>query len=66
MYIDGEQFESNKITFYKFISSLIKMLLSKLLMKKKKYLIYKYRVLGLINAYKKKSSWLRPCHINDI
>ena len=55
-----------KITFYKFISSLIKMLLSKLLIKKKKYLIYKYRVLGLINAYKKKSSWLRPCHINNI
>ena len=59
-------FAAYKITFYKFISSLIKMLLSKLLIKKKKYLIYKYRVLGLINAYKKKSSWLRPCHINDI
>ena len=59
-------FAAYKITFYKFISSLIKMLLSKLLMKKKKYLIYKYRLLGLINAYEKKSSWLRPCHINNI
>jgi len=59
-------FAAYKTTFYKFISSLIKMLLSKLLMKKKKYMIHKYRVLGLINAYKKNSSWLRPCHINNI
>jgi GT2 family glycosyltransferase len=54
-----------KITFYKFISSLIKMLLSILLMKKKKYLIHKYRMLGLINAYKGKASWFRPFEAND-
>jgi GT2 family glycosyltransferase len=49
-----------KITLYKFISSLIKMLIAMLLFKKKKYLIYKYRLLGLINAYRGKNSWLRP------
>jgi N-acetylglucosaminyl-diphospho-decaprenol L-rhamnosyltransferase len=49
-----------KITLYKFISSLIKMLMAMLLLKKKKYLIYKYRLLGLINAYRGKNSWLRP------
>ena len=58
-------FAAYKITFYKFISSLIKMLLSKLLIKKKKYLIYKYRVLGLINAYKGRASWFRPFEEND-
>ena len=49
-----------KITLYKFISSLIKMLMAMLLFKKKKYLIHKYRLLGLINAYRGKNSWLRP------
>jgi GT2 family glycosyltransferase len=58
-------FAAYKITLYKFISSLIKMLLSILLMKKKKYLIHKYRMLGLINAYKGKASWLRPFEAND-
>jgi len=58
-------FYAYKITLYKFISSLLKILLSILLMKKKKYLIHKYRLLGLINAYKKKDSWLRPDHINN-
>ena len=58
-------FAAYKITFYKFISSLIKMLLSKLLMKKKKYMIHKYRVLGLINAYKGRASWFRPFEEND-
>jgi GT2 family glycosyltransferase len=58
-------FYAYKITLYKFISSLLKILLSILLMKKKKYLIHKYRLLGLINAYKNKDSWLRPDHINN-
>ena len=49
-----------KITLYKFISSLIKMLTAILLLKKEKYLIHRYRLLGLINAYKGKNSWLRP------
>ena len=54
-----------KITLYKFISSLIKMLLSIILIQKKKYLIHKYRLLGLINAYQGKSSWLRPDKIKN-
>ena len=49
-----------KITLYKFMSSLIKMIIALLLLKKKNYLIYKYRLLGLINAYRGKNSWLRP------
>ena len=49
-----------KITLYKFTSSLIKILIAMLLFKKKKYLIYKYRLSGLINAYRGKNSWLRP------
>ena len=49
-----------KITLYKFTSSLIKILMAMLLFKKKKYLIYKYRLSGLINAYRGKNSWLRP------
>ena len=59
-------FSAYKITLYKFISSLLKILLSIIFMKKKKYLIHKYRLLGLINAYKKKDSWLRPDHISNI
>ena len=59
-------FIAYKITLYKFISSFTKMMLSILLIQKKKYLIYKYRLLGLINAYLGKSSWLRPHHINNI
>ena len=59
-------FIAYKITLYKFISSFTKMMLSILLIKKKEYLIYKYRLLGLINAYLGKSSWLRPHHINNI
>ena len=58
-------FSAYKITLYKFISSLLKILLSIILMKKKKYLIHKYRLLGLINVFKKKDSWLRPDHISD-
>jgi GT2 family glycosyltransferase len=58
-------FSAYKITLYKFISSLLKLLLSILLMQKKKYLVHKYRLLGLINVYKKKDSWLRPDHISN-
>ena len=58
-------FNAYKITLYKFISSLIKILLSIMLIQKKKYLIHKYRLLGLINAYQGKSSWLRPDKIKN-
>ena len=58
-------FSAYKITLYKFISSLLKMLVSIILIQKKKYLIHKYRVLGLINAYQGKNSWLRPDQIKN-
>jgi GT2 family glycosyltransferase len=58
-------FSAYKITLYKFISSLLKMLVSIILIQKKKYLINKYRVLGLINAYQGKNSWLRPDQIKN-
>ena len=49
-----------KVTFFKFVSSLFKMLLSALFFRKKKVLIYYYRLLGLGNAYCGKLSWYRP------
>jgi GT2 family glycosyltransferase len=49
-----------KATFFKFVSSLFKMLLSALFLRKKKVLIYYYRLLGLGNAYCGKLSWYRP------
>ena len=53
-------FVAYKITLYKFISSIFKILLSILIFNKKMYLIHKYRLKGLINAYRGKTSWLRP------
>jgi N-acetylglucosaminyl-diphospho-decaprenol L-rhamnosyltransferase len=49
-----------KATIYKFISSIFKLLLNALFFKKKKILIYYFRLLGLSNAYCGKSSWYRP------
>jgi len=49
-----------KATIYKFISSTFKLLLNALFLKKKKVLIYYFRLLGLSNAYCGKSSWYRP------
>jgi GT2 family glycosyltransferase len=49
-----------KATIYKFISSTFKLLLNALFLKKKKALIYYFRLLGLSNAYCGKSSWYRP------
>ena len=65
-YLDYNYFESEyyKITLYKFISSLIKMIIAILFLKKEKYLIHRYRLLGLINAYQGKNSWLRPSYLN--
>lgn len=49
-----------KITIIRFFSSLIKMIYSFLLFRKKIFLINKFRLLGLINAYLGKPSFLRP------
>jgi N-acetylglucosaminyl-diphospho-decaprenol L-rhamnosyltransferase len=53
-----------KVTIPKFLSSIYKSLIGLIFFKKKKYLTYKYRVMGLIAAYRGKSSWIRPQHTN--
>ena len=52
-----------KVTLRNFFLSIFKLFLYKIIFRKKKYLIYKYRLLGLINSYLGKDSWLRPHHI---
>ena len=49
-----------KITLFKFFSSIIKIFFYWMFFKKKLFLINKFRMLGLINAYLGKSSSLRP------
>ena len=49
-----------KVTIYKFISAIFKLLINAIFLKEKKVLIYYFRLLGLINAYCGKSSWYRP------
>jgi GT2 family glycosyltransferase len=49
-----------KVTIYKFISAIFKLLINVIFLRKKKVLIYYFRLLGLINAYFRKSSWYRP------
>ena len=54
-----------RATISKFFSSLIKLLIGLFFFKKKIYLLNKYRLLGLINSYLKKTSWLRPDDIKN-
>ena len=49
-----------KVTIYKFISAIFKLLINAIFLKEKKVLIYYFRLSGLINAYCRKSSWHRP------
>jgi GT2 family glycosyltransferase len=49
-----------KVTIYKFISAIFKLLINAIFLKEKKVLIYYFRLSGLINAYCGKSSWYRP------
>jgi N-acetylglucosaminyl-diphospho-decaprenol L-rhamnosyltransferase len=49
-----------KATVYRILLSLIKITLSAIFMRKKSFLIHKYRINGSLNAYLGKSSWLRP------
>lgn len=53
-----------KVTIPKFFSSITKLFIALILFNKKKSLIYFYRLSGLLNAFFKRSSWLRPD--NDI
>jgi GT2 family glycosyltransferase len=54
------RFAAYKATIYRLFLSVIKITLSAILMRKKSFLVHKYRINGLINAYSGKSSWLRP------
>ena len=49
-----------KVTFLKFISSVIKLFIALILFNKKNILIYYYRINGLFNAFLKRPAWLRP------
>jgi GT2 family glycosyltransferase len=49
-----------RVTIVKFISSVIKLLFALILFNKKFFLIYYFRLSGLLNAFFKKSAWLRP------
>ncbi len=53
-----------KVTIPKFLSSIYKSLIGLIFFRKEKYLTYKYRVLGLIAAYRGKGSWIRPQDTN--
>jgi len=58
-------FSAYRATLGKFFSSLAKLVISLIFLKKKIFLINKYRLLGLFNAYINKPSWLRPDDIKD-
>ena len=49
-----------RVTIGKFISSIIKLFIALILFNKKNFLIYYYRLSGLLNAFLKKSAWFRP------
>jgi GT2 family glycosyltransferase len=49
-----------RVTIGKFISSIIKLFIALILFNKKNFLINYYRLSGLLNAFFKKSAWLRP------
>jgi len=49
-----------RVTIGKFISSIIKLFIALILFNKKNFLIYYYRLSGLLNAFFKKSAWFRP------
>ena len=49
-----------RVTIVKFISSVIKLLFALILFNKKFFLIHYFRLSGLLNAFLKKTAWLRP------
>jgi GT2 family glycosyltransferase len=49
-----------RVTIGKFISAIIKLFIALILFNKKNFLIYYYRLSGLLNAFFKKSAWFRP------
>ena len=59
------KYTAYKATIGKFFSSFLKLIISLVFFEKKNFLINKYRLSGLLNAYIKKPSWLRPDDIKD-
>ena len=57
------KFKAYTIAFNKFFSSIIKILFSLIVFNKKKYLMNKYRLSGLVCSILKKPSWIRPENI---
>jgi GT2 family glycosyltransferase len=55
--------EAYKITIPKFFSSILKLIFALILLNKIKFFVHYYKLYGLINAFFKKSSWLRPDNI---
>ena len=49
-----------KKTLYRFFSSIFKFVFHLIFFRRRRFLIYFYRIFGLLNAYTGKSSWLRP------
>ena len=49
-----------RVTIVKFISSVIKLMFAVILFNKKIFLIHYFRLSGLLNAFFKKTAWLRP------
>ena len=49
-----------RLAIVKFISSVIKLFIAMVFFNKKNFLIHCYRLNGLLNAFFKKSAWLRP------
>ena len=57
------KFKAYTIAFNKFFSSIIKILFSLIAFNKKKYLMNRYRLSGLLSSILKKPSWIRPENI---
>jgi len=57
------KFKAYTIAFNKFFSSIIKILFSLIVFNKKKYLMNRYRLSGLVYSILNKPSWIRPENI---
>ena len=57
------KFKAYTIAFSKFFSSIIKILFSLIVFNKKKYLLNRYRLSGLVYSILNKPSWIRPENI---
>ena len=56
-------FVAYKVTISKFFSSIFKLFIALIFFNKKNFLIHRYRLSGLFNAFLKKPAWFRPDNI---